>query len=106
MDFLIPLIASADGSSLSIKQLVFKISYNILNPLIKLGFVIALIVFVWQVAEFIRHRNAGSVETSAGSKEGFTGILWGLFGLLIMVSVFAIMQVINNILGAKIPLPS
>jgi hypothetical protein len=104
MEFLIPFIAKADSSTaLSVKQLVFRISYNILNPLIKLGIVVALLYFMWQVAEFIRDRNNGGVAATGRTRSGgFEGILWGLFGLFIMISVFGIMNIIASLVGSSL----
>ena len=50
MRFLIPflpLVAHAQNTSPTIKQLVYRVSYYVLNPLIKVGFVVAAVYFVW-----------------------------------------------------------
>lgn len=105
MYFLIPTIASAQTT---VKDLVFKISYNILNPLIQVGFAIALVWFLWGVVQYIRDRNSGHVwEASAvggKEKEGnpADNIVYGLIGLFIMVSAFAIMRLIRDIIGSDI----
>jgi predicted small integral membrane protein len=96
MEFLIPTIAYA-AEPLSVKQLMFRISYYILNPLIILGFVIALVYFIWGLVSFLKNRQSNATS----SNEGKDHMLWGIVGLFIMVSAFAIMQVLADIVGAK-----
>lgn len=112
--FFTPLIAFAqtNATNPTIKELVWKISYNILNPLIKLGFVIAILYFAWGVVQYIRNREAGSVWeaqiTGEGGEKGKSGaehLIWGIVGLFIMVSAFAIMNLIKGVIGSNIPTP-
>jgi uncharacterized membrane protein len=106
----IPLIAFAqNATSPTVKQLVWKISYNILNPLIKLGFVIALLIFIWGIVQYIRDRESGHLWEVGGNKGTSNGgaerIVWGLVGLFIMVSAFAIMNIIKGVTGSDIAVP-
>jgi len=114
MNFLIPLIASAQSATVSggIKSLVFKINEFILNPLIKLGFVIALAYFIWGVVQYIRDRESGHIWDSSmfdkdgeTKKKGADHIVWGLVGLFIMVSTFGILKVITGLIGSNIQTP-
>ena len=75
-------------------DLITKVKTNIFNPLITLGFGVALIIFLWGVAEAIR--NARSDE---GRTTGRTHMLWGIFGMFIMVSAFGIMNLICQTIG-------
>lgn len=100
MWFLLPTIVFAD-SSLSVKQLMFRISYYLINPLIILGFVAALIYFIWGMIEFLRNRD---INAAAG-KEGRDHMLWGIVGLVIMVSAFAIMKMLGQAVGSDIVTP-
>ena len=108
MRFLIPflpLVAHAQNTSPTIKQLVYRVSYYVLNPLIKVGFVVAAGYFVWGVVEYLFDRNAGKLsESSAFGGQGGSAdrIVYGLFGLFIMVSAFGIMQLIKNLIGSTI----
>lgn len=105
LHFLIPTIASAEAT---VKQLVYKISYNILNPLVQVGFAIALVWFLWGVVQYIRDRNSGHIwdASAVGGKERegnpADNIVYGLIGLFIMVSAFAIMRLIRDIVGSDI----
>ncbi len=103
-----PLIArAADEDGLSIKQLVFKISENILNPLIVLGMAVALAYFAWTVISYVKDRNSGYVFDDKGKKggDGASRMMWGLFGLFIMVSAFGIMRLLKTIIGSDIAIP-
>lgn len=74
---------------MSIAQLLGRIALYILNPLILLGFVFAILVFFWGIFKFVA--NAGDPKAQAEGKEN---LKWGLVGLFIMVSVFAIIRLI------------
>lgn len=64
---------------------------QILNPLIGFLFVLATLYFMWGVLQFIQNADSDS-----GRKQGRDSILWGLFGMFIMVAVFGIMWTICN----------
>jgi len=89
---------------MDIDSLISAIAEFIINPIIILLFVVALAVFFWGIFEFIR--DAGS-ET--GRETGKQHILWGVIGIFIMVSVFAIIRIILGTFGIpeppNLPLP-
>lgn len=70
----------------------------IINPIIQVAFVVATVLFVYGVFEFIR--GADNPETR---KQGQQHMLWGIIGLAIMVSVFTIIHILLNTIGAKVP---
>lgn len=70
----------------------------IVNPIIQVAFAVATILFVYGVFEFMK--NADSPEAR---KSGQQHMLWGVIGLAIMVSVFTIMKILLNTLGADVP---
>jgi hypothetical protein len=96
MPSFIPSIAYAADDLLSIKELMFRVSFYIINPLIIFGFVVALVYFIWGIIDFLRNRNAGAKEAD----EGKWHMLYGTIGMIIMVSAFAIMRLLANIVGA------
>jgi hypothetical protein len=100
MWLLLPTIVFAD-SPLSIKQLMFRISYYLLNPLIIIGFVAALLYFIWGLIDFLRKRDV----SAAAGEEGRNHMLYGLIGLVIMVSAFAIMRFLAQAVGSTIVTP-
>lgn len=68
-----------------------KLLDTIINPLIKLLFALAVVYFVWGVFNYIKGEdNGGDRET--GTKH----IMWGIIGLFIMVSAYAIVQIVGR----------
>jgi len=75
---------------------IHKVDQVIINPLITLLFIVALLIFMYGVFEYVRDSNSGS-----GREDGRRHILAGVFGLFIMVSVFGIIQLVLNTVGAS-----
>ncbi len=100
MWLLFPIVVFAD-SPLSIKQLMFRVSYYLINPLIIVGFVAALLYFIWGLIDFLRKRDI----SAAAGQEGRDHMLWGIIGLVIMVSAFAIMRMLAQSVGSTIATP-
>ncbi len=78
----------------NIVDFIHKVNQVILNPILKLIFLIALIIFIWGVFSFLKN--------SDNDKERATGrsqMLWGLFGMFIMISVYGIINVIIGTVG-------
>ena len=76
--------------------LLGKINSNIVNPIVELMFIIAGVIFVYGVVEFLMN-----AEDEAKRDVGKRHILWGMVGLFIMLSVFGIMQILVGTLGVK-----
>lgn len=75
---------------------VYKILSNIneiiINPIIVLAFAVALVVFVYGVLEYIWKSRSNPEKI----KEGRSHMLWGLFGMFIMISVFGLFKLLLN----------
>ena len=80
------------------KEFIHKVDAAILNPLITLGFAVAMVVFLWGIFEFIR--NPADAENR---KTGQKNIMWGLIGLVIMFSAFGIIKIILATFGLTPP---
>jgi uncharacterized membrane protein YjfL (UPF0719 family) len=78
----------------SFDQVVFDINRTILNPLIQFAFIIAFVVFLWGVMEFIRSANSPE-----GRKKGQDHMLWGIIGLVIMIGVYGIITILTKTFG-------
>ncbi|MCX6712957.1 MAG: hypothetical protein NTY66_01980 [Candidatus Vogelbacteria bacterium] len=66
-----------------------KIKANILRPFVLLLFLLAIVYFFWGVVKFIRdYGEKGATE------EGKKHLWWGLVGLVIMVSVFGLLNLL------------
>jgi len=77
--------------ALAIDPLLRGINDAVINPLIALLFIGALVVFIWGVVSFVA--NAGN---EAERVKGKRNILYGIIGMVIMVSVFSIMNLLIN----------
>ncbi|MBP6857779.1 MAG: hypothetical protein KBC11_01100 [Candidatus Pacebacteria bacterium] len=82
----------------SFDAIVFDINRTILNPLIQFAFIVAFVIFIWGVAEYIR--NANNPEAR---KKGQDHMLWGIIGLVIMVGVYGIINILVNTFGLGTP---
>ncbi len=85
---------NTDAGNATLDTFLGKIQTEILNPLITLMALAAFAIFVWGVVEYIR--NAANEEKRA---QGTQHIVWGIIGLVIMFGAFAIVAVMNNIIG-------
>lgn len=78
-------IAYADG----VDDFVYKVNDLILNPLIGLLFAVALAVFLYGVVEFLMKSEEDEART-----KGKKHMLWGIVGLFVMFSVWAILNLV------------
>lgn len=76
------------------EQLINKITYAVVNPLIALMFAGAILVFMWGLIKFIKNAD-NETEREIGQKH----MLWGIIGLAIMLSAVAIVNVIKGLFG-------
>lgn len=82
----------------SIESLISRINDVIINPLIALLFALALLFFLWGVVEFI-----WQFDNEQTRERGKKHMIWGIFGMFIMVSVFGIIEVLLNTFGISAP---
>jgi len=78
-------------------QIILKLNAVILNPLVTLLFALALVFFLWGVFQYIWQE-----ESEGAQRDGRQHMFWGLIGMFIMFSVFAIMKLIANTIGANV----
>ncbi|MDO8521139.1 MAG: hypothetical protein Q7S52_03420 [bacterium] len=94
-NILLPETAYAATPPQSVLTFVGKISTNILNPIIAILFALAFVYFVYGVAAYIWNPDNEEARTN-----GQRSMLWGVIGMLIMVSVFGIMRFLISSIGA------
>jgi len=75
----------------SVNELVQEISQEILNPIIQFMFILAVVFFLWGVAEYIQ-----GAESPDARKKGVSHIIYGLVGIFIMMTVYGLMQIMAN----------
>jgi len=91
MNFQIISVAEA-----SITTLMRSIDKVIINPLIVLLFALAVVFFIYGLAEYLLSPDNEEIRKTSKSH-----MLWGIIGMFIMIAVFGIMGLILNTLGEK-----
>jgi hypothetical protein len=89
-------LAQVNTSGIDPNVVIANIKSQILNPLIALGFAVALLVFLWGVYESIRDS-----KSDVGRQTGAQHMLWGIIGLAIMVSAFGLVNLICSTIGCR-----
>ena len=85
--FLLPLIACALTST----ELLNAISRHIINPIIFVLFAAAFLVFIWGLVQFV-----GNLDNEESRSQGVKHMIWGIVGMVIMLSVNGIIAIIAN----------
>jgi len=91
MDFQIFPVAEA-----SVTTLMQSISRVIINPLITFLFALAVIYFIYGLAKYLL--SPDNEELKNTSKQH---MLWGIFGMFIMIAVFGILNILLKTLGEE-----
>jgi hypothetical protein len=86
------MIAYAD----SIDELFFKLNDTLLNPIIEFMFIVAFVVFIYGVMQYLR--NADQPDKR---QQGQKHMLFGLLGFLIMFTVYGIINLLLNTFGIQ-----
>lgn len=76
-------------------QLIDKIWQNAIQPFLVFLFAWAVVLFIYGLVEFIY--GADNQEKRANGKKH---IMWGLIGMSIMLSAYAIKEVIENFISS------
>jgi hypothetical protein len=79
---------------MSVGLFVYVVYFNILRPVGFVLFGFASIIFIWGIIEFIRDS-----ESDNGRAKGKRNMIWGIVGMVIMVSVFGIINIIEGTIG-------
>lgn len=68
----------------------------VIEPGLLLLFGIAFVVFIWGIVKFIQN-----ADDAGGRDEGKQSIIWGIIGMVIMVSVYGIINITYGTLGGS-----
>ncbi|HEY5382995.1 MAG TPA: hypothetical protein VIJ88_00325 [Candidatus Paceibacterota bacterium] len=83
---------------MSTTNIVNSLTNAIVNPLILLLFSAGLLVFFWGVIEFLLALNVSGESSKEAGKQH---MLWGLVGMFVMVSAYALLNFIaSNVCGS------
>jgi len=80
----------------TIDEFLSKVSAKVINPLIEFAFIVALVVFLFGVMEFLR--GASNDEKRSQGKQH---MLWGIVGFLIMFGVWGIINILVDTFGLR-----
>jgi predicted membrane protein len=81
---LVPLLALAQGTIISV---IGKVK-GILDAVVPVIIGLAVIYFLWNVAKY--------VLSADGKEEARTGMIWGIIGIVVMVSVWGLVALVQN----------
>lgn len=79
---------------------MYRFVHYVIDPAILLIFTAGFFLFMWGMVLFIWHMREG-----ADYKPGLQHIIWGLAGMLIMMSVYGIISLVSNTLGLDLGQP-
>jgi len=78
----------------TLDEILQKINTNIVNPLIYLFLAVAMVIFLWGVVTFFQN-----IDNSEERAQGVRHMIWGVLGLVIMISFQGIIAMIKNFIG-------
>ena len=82
----------------TVDSIISKFTQLVINPAVTLLFVLASLLFTWGLIEFMMDSQQGEV-----SEKGKQHMIWGTIGIVIMISVFGIMNLIVGVFDLKGP---
>lgn len=87
------LAANFDTQGETVQSLFEKIKTLILSPIINFLFVVATVVFMWGVIQYVIAADNSS-KTEGAKKQ----MLWGIIGLAVMSSAWTIVKILESTL--------
>ncbi|MDP2648999.1 MAG: hypothetical protein Q8P19_03840 [bacterium] len=82
-------------------DIVSRFRIYLIDPAILIVFAVGFFFFVFGLVEFLWKLNEGG-----DSKEGKQHMIWGIVGMLIMVSVYGILSLVTNTFGIDLQNPN
>ncbi len=83
---------------MDISDVLARVNEHVLNPLIFLLLALAFIYFFWGIFTFV-----SNAESSEARELGKRHMIWGVIGIVIMISAYAILGVITGTFGISMP---
>ena len=91
-----PLLAMAGANDpLNLEEIIKRVNTNIVNPLIFLLLAVALVVFLWGLVSYFQN-----IDNAEERSQGIRHMIWGVIGLVIMISFAGIINIIKNLVGS------
>ncbi|MCR4325840.1 MAG: hypothetical protein NUV59_03485 [Patescibacteria group bacterium] len=82
-------------------DIVTRFRIYLIDPAILIVFAVGFFFFVFGLVEFLWKLNEGG-----DNKEGKQHMIWGIVGMLIMVSVYGILSLVTNTFGIDLQNPN
>jgi TRAP-type C4-dicarboxylate transport system permease small subunit len=92
------MIAEASGHTAAATHLLGRIQTAILFPLMSLLVAVAILVFLWGAYEYVYNS-----DSEMARETGRRHMLYGIIGLLVMLSAFAILRIAIETFGIGLP---
>ena len=92
------MIAYASSHTAAAEGLLQKIESIILFPLMSIMVSLALLYFLWGAYEFV-----ANAENESARATGKMHMLWGIIGMLVMLSAYAIIKIAGCTFGIAVP---
>ena len=86
--------SASQGESLN--QFIFNVNKIIIKPLILFLFALAVVLFVYGILEFLLNQ-----EDETKKSEGKSHMLYGIIGIVIMMSALTLMSIVVNTFAIK-----
>ena len=75
----------------ALSDIMTRFKVYIIDPAILVVFALGFFLFIWGLIEYLMKLNEGG-----DNKEGKDHMLWGLAGMLVMISVYGIIVLLDN----------
>jgi hypothetical protein len=92
------MIAYASGHVVEAQRIVGRIESVILFPIMSFMLSLALLYFLWGAYEFVRN-----AESDEGRTNGKVHMMYGIIGMLVMISAMAILKIAAGTFGVSVP---
>jgi hypothetical protein len=88
------------ATAVTIIPFLNKINQFIFNPLIRLVFAVAFLIFFWGIVQFI---NADASSVNTARQKAKEKIMYGLIGMFIMFSAYGLIRLLLDTFGLSGP---
>jgi hypothetical protein len=92
------MIAYAQEHIEAAQSIVTRIENAILFPVLSFMLALALLYFLWGAYEFV-----ANAESDSGRDTGKQHMLYGIIGMLVMLSALAILRIAAGTVGVTVP---
>lgn len=92
------MIAYASGHIVAAQSAVDRLEAAFLFPILSFMFALAFLYFLWGGYEFVANADSDSARDT-----GKSHMLWGIIGMIVMLSAYAILKIAAGTVGVSVP---